>query len=123
MFNMLIAIMGDTFDKVTEHRDVNAIKCKLELMADLIAILPTTYDKGGDDPEIFFFMVQPEVDEDDDDGDDEWEGTIKTMSTVINKQKKLLKNKMLENSQNLEYAVDDFSTSGEAMDKSYKDYV
>lgn len=88
--------MGDTFDKVTEHKDVNAIKCKLELMADLVAILPKKNEE--DDPEIFFFMVQPVVDEDDDDGDDEWEGTIKTMSTVINKQKKLLKNKMAENS-------------------------
>lgn len=39
MFNMLIAIMGDTFDKITENKDVNSIKSKLDLMADLSAIM------------------------------------------------------------------------------------
>ena len=61
MFNMLIAIMGDTFDKVTEHRDVNATKSKLELMADLVAILEQ--EEKEDYKEIFFFTVQPEADD------------------------------------------------------------
>ena len=37
MLNMLIAIMGDTFEKVIENRTVNAIKSKLELMGELAA--------------------------------------------------------------------------------------
>jgi len=36
MLNMLIAIMGDTFERVIESRDVNATKTKLELMSDLV---------------------------------------------------------------------------------------
>ena len=41
MFNMLIAIMGDTFDKITENRAINAIKSKLALLADLKGVLNT----------------------------------------------------------------------------------
>ena len=39
MLNMLIAIMGDTFDHNMENKDVNAIKTKLALMTDLAAVL------------------------------------------------------------------------------------
>jgi hypothetical protein len=39
MLNMLIAIMGDTFERVIENRDVNATKTKLELMSDLVSTL------------------------------------------------------------------------------------
>ena len=39
MPNMLIAIMGDTFEKVIENRTVNAIKSKLELMDELAATM------------------------------------------------------------------------------------
>ncbi len=36
---MLIAIMGDTFERVIENRDIHAIKSKLNLMSDLVATL------------------------------------------------------------------------------------
>ena len=39
MFNMLIAIMSDTFDKITENKEVNAIKSKLALMGDLADVM------------------------------------------------------------------------------------
>ena len=39
MLNMMIAIMGDTFERVIESRDVNATKTKLDLISDLVATL------------------------------------------------------------------------------------
>ena len=33
MLNMLIAIMGDTFDKVTENRDIEATRTKIQFIA------------------------------------------------------------------------------------------
>lgn len=39
MFNMLIAIMGDTFSSVMEDKDVNAVNSKLELMSDLANVM------------------------------------------------------------------------------------
>ena len=68
MLNMLIAIMGDTFERVIENRDVNAIKSKLDLLSDLVATMAQRDYK--EDKEQFLFVVQPD-DADDDDGD-EW---------------------------------------------------
>ena len=39
MLNMLIAIMSDTFDKITENKEVHAIKSKLALMGDLADVM------------------------------------------------------------------------------------
>lgn len=36
MLNMLIAIMGDTFDHMIENREVNATKTKLKLITECI---------------------------------------------------------------------------------------
>ena len=34
MLNMLIAIMGDTYERVTEKKDLSRIKVKLNLMSE-----------------------------------------------------------------------------------------
>lgn len=39
MLNMLIAIMGDTFGRIIEDKEVNALKTKIELMVDLSKIM------------------------------------------------------------------------------------
>ena len=36
MLNMLIAIMSDTFSKVTEMREVHARRTKLEILGDYV---------------------------------------------------------------------------------------
>ena len=57
MLNMLIAIMGDTFDKITENREINATRSKLQLMSELVALL------GAEDKvqckETFLFVIRP----------------------------------------------------------------
>ena len=37
---MLIAIMGDSFDKVMEKHEVNSIMTKLSILGDFSAVLP-----------------------------------------------------------------------------------
>ena len=34
MLNMLIAIMGDTYERIIENRDINEVKTKLSLMGE-----------------------------------------------------------------------------------------
>ena len=58
MFNMLIAIMGDTFDKITENRNLNAIKSKLGLLGDLIEIIDAEDEQENE--KVFMFKVELE---------------------------------------------------------------
>lgn len=60
MLNMLIAIMGDTFERVIENRDVNATKTKLELMSDLVSTLQQT--TAEEETKYFMFIAQPDDD-------------------------------------------------------------
>ena len=60
MLNMLIAIMGDTFERVIENRDVNATRTKLELMSDLVSTLQQTTEE--EETKYFMFIAQPDDD-------------------------------------------------------------
>ena len=40
MLNMLIAIMGDSFERVFENREIHAVRMKLSILGDLSALLP-----------------------------------------------------------------------------------
>ena len=73
MLNMLIAIMGDTYERVMENREVNATKTKLELMSDLMSTLKQT-GEPGESKKHFMFIVMPNDDQIDD--EDDWEGSV-----------------------------------------------
>ena len=61
MLNMLIAIMGDTFERVIENRQINSTKTKLTLLRDLSAVLPE--DTSGTNEECdFLSVVKPDDD-------------------------------------------------------------
>ena len=90
MFNMLIAIMGDTFEHIMENKVVHTTKSKLQLMSDLIAVIRDENLK--EDQERFLFIVKPEVDEEEVNFD-EWEGTIRSISKVVTKNASKLNNK------------------------------
>lgn len=121
MFNMLIAIMGDTFDKITENRDINSIKSKLDLMADLVAVMDQT-DKE-DETEIFFFVVMPEVDEGADAADDEWAGTISTMKKMVKKNSYLMKRVINYNAKKLKDQVQDMKSHDDVQERQFKQLV
>ena len=86
MLNMLIAIMGDTFARVIENRQLNTAQTKIEIMGeqtDNIIEFNCCGKKNSDENDqekAFLFVVTPE----DADGDDmdSWEGSIKQMSKL-----------------------------------------
>ena len=39
MLNMVIAIMSDTFERVSEHKELNARRTKLDLLGDFAGML------------------------------------------------------------------------------------
>ena len=76
--NMLIAIMGDTFERVTESREQSALVEKIRILADYVFVVPKESESRGTKSR-FLFAVRPS-----DLGEDElgsWEGT----ATLLNK--------------------------------------
>ena len=73
MLNMLIAIMGDTFDKVTENSKVYTTRTKLQILGDYQG----NFMKSENDM-LFLFTINVNADDDPDDQGD-WEGSIKAM--------------------------------------------
>ena len=93
--NMLIAIMGNTFDSVMEKRHQYAQETKLGIMSDYYAVFNSQRGRTLD-LNIYMFIVRPMEDEEGgDNGDSEaWEGSL-------NYIKKSLQNKMLAIEKNL----------------------
>ena len=56
VLNMLIAIMGDTFDRVIENTALAKLKLKVKVLSDFIFLLP-------DDSEKFLFLATPRTKE------------------------------------------------------------
>ena len=81
MLNMLIAIMGDTFEHIIENKDLNSVKTKIEVMGELASNIHTS---GEVDDNRFLFVITP--DEDEHDSLESWEGSIKQMTKFHQKQ-------------------------------------
>ena len=116
MLNMLIAIMGDTFERVIENRDVNATKTKLDLMSDLVATLEQTSTE--EEEKYFMFIVQPD-DKEDDDGDD-WEGSVNKITRMITKIIDNLGSQFAKKTDKLQDSIDEFSRKDQLQDKHLK---
>ena len=78
ILNMLIAIMGDTFDKINENPDQFRLKLKLEVLSDYCFL----FGKGGEGSFLYVAellqMIEAEA--------NEWEGRLKAINKQITKQ-------------------------------------
>ena len=76
--NMLIAIMGDTFARVSEVRDQSALREKVEILADYVQAVPLAKSVNKDK---FLFAITP-VTVGKDEGSS-WEGTVTALKKDI----------------------------------------
>ena len=74
MLNMLIAIMGDTFDKVTENQKVYTTRTKLQILGDYVNNFTDVETEN-----FFLFTMTVVQDEGGDEQGDSWEGSITRM--------------------------------------------
>merc|ERR1719384_2273246 len=76
--NMLVAIMGDTFDRVISQRPTYSLKNKLRLMADMKSTINImSKNKNEDEDKIYLYVIQPKRNyEDLNEDDDNWQGKI-----------------------------------------------
>ena len=86
MLNMLIAIMGDTFERTIENRHLNNVRTKIDLMGEQtnnIIDFSCFFKKKkiyDSDEKKFLYVITPDDIELDD--LDSWEGSIKQMSKL-----------------------------------------
>ena len=81
--------MGDTFERIIENKELNAIKTKLELVSELAHNI---HSDSGADHQSFIFVVTPDENDSDDFGT--WEGSIKQMNRLVDKRISSLEEKV-----------------------------
>ena len=79
MLNMLIAIMGDSFEKVIQNRAVNGTMIKLKFLKDMAGTVGQR--SKYDDDKIFMFVAKPD---DGEDVSDDWEGSVNLITKLLN---------------------------------------
>jgi len=72
---MIIAFMGDTFERIAENKDVYAAKGKLELLSEYAFLLKDS--SNAEKEKIFLFVVKPIGEEENDLST--WQGSIHRM--------------------------------------------
>ena len=65
LLNMLIAIMGDTYDRVQEKRAMLEIKSHISQLANMRRIMPEDFQRF-EESRYFLYVIQPKVDLDSD---------------------------------------------------------
>lgn len=88
MLNMLIAIMGDTFDKVTENYQVYTTRTKLQILGDYVNNFTDVETEN-----FFLFTMTVVQDEGGDEQGDNWEGSIQRMKAYNKKMFERLEHK------------------------------
>ena len=78
IFNMLIAVMSDTYDRVTEKRDQATLREKVRILADYVWVVGKV--KNMEDRASYIFVAKPKVLGDDE--GNEWEGKVSAIRTA-----------------------------------------
>ena len=78
--NMLIAIMGDTFERVTESREQSALVEKITILADYVYLVPREEEKKKT-LNRYLFAVSPKTLGADELGS--WEGTASMIKATV----------------------------------------
>ena len=86
MLNMLIAIMGDSFDYAQENKERFSTQTKLDILSTQAPAL--RQKENFDEEKVFMIIVRP----DDDEGDleDDWHGSINKVVLLANKSNREL---------------------------------
>ena len=97
MLNMLIAIMGNTFDNVIEKKSLFAIQMRLSILSDYKDIIDLVRTEA--DYDNFVYVVYPVVDEDEVEANQDWEGGFNYLRKALNRKIDMLDKSQFRNSQ------------------------
>ena len=86
--NMLIAIMGDTFARVSEVKEQSALNEKIKILSDFVIIVSRESIEAGNLSR-FLFAIMPKSMASDESGN--WEGTVTQLKKTIEKSMQSVK--------------------------------
>ncbi len=90
-------------------------------MEDLSAVMRTSETTKIDTE--FFFLIMPEEDEGADAGDEEWQGTLRTLKKVVKRAASNLKQEVLLNTGKLYDQIEDIKLTDEVQQLSFREHV
>ena len=93
MLNMLIAIMGNTFEMVIEKKAIHAMNTKLQIMSDYSNVI-SLFDRDTDH---FLFIVKPVINDEDNEDEASWEGGLNFLRKSIMKKVDLINENLSKN--------------------------
>ena len=117
MLNMLIAIMGDSFERVTENREVNSTKIKLNFMKDMAGTVGQR--SSSEEKDIFMFVARPE--ETEMLNEDEWDGSINKITAVIKGDIDTLGKELQRKNDRLQATLEDLKMAEYAQNRRLKE--
>ena len=117
MLNMLIAIMGDSFDRVFENREIHAVSQKLQILSDLSAALPQTSNE--EELNTIFVVAKPTEDQEDEEGD-EWEGTLKRLTRVVERQARATQEMLSSKAAKIEQSIEDSAARESSQNRLFR---
>ena len=98
MLNMLVAIMGNTFDNVIERKSIYAIQMRLNILSDYknVINLVNAY-KGEQDYNNFVYVVYPVVDQEEIEEQADWEGGFNYLRKALSRKLDMLERAQFRN--------------------------
>ena len=119
MLNMLIAIMGDSFDRVIENKEVNSTKMKLSILESFSNILPQQdATQRHDTVLIAARRADPSADE-----GDEWEGTIKKLTRVVESTGRRVESRLGTKVERLQTTVEELSRKSATQERHLRAHI
>ena len=116
MLNMLIAIMGESFARVFENRDVSATKTKLNFMHDMAGTVGK--QSSEEEQDVFMYIVMPQ--ETEMLNDESWEGNVNRITSLIKTEIDSLKEELNWKVDKLQANQDEYVRVDKAMDRQMK---
>ena len=98
--NMLIAIMGDTFDRVIDQRPTFSLKNQIMILASYNSLIPKSFKSN--DHDVYIYVITPGNSESETGNEDAWRGKLYYLQNLI-------KARFTTNSNNMTKNVSDLS--------------
>jgi len=101
--NMLIAVMSDTYDKVSEKKDQATLQEKIKILADYVWVVGM--ERNLEDRSSYIFVARPKAVAEDEEQD--WQGKVTAIRSCVDRNTKSVKDHVKRNAYTLHGEIAD----------------